>query len=450
MKPAILLAAVAAAALATPGVAQTTAAAAQTDPQSPTVIHAGTLIDVPGRAPRRNASVIVQGRRIVEVRDGFADVPGARVVDLRTSTVMPGFIDMHVHLGGLDDRLKARLTQNQRNTEDDAYSAMANAKKTLMAGFTTVRDLGGDPPAIRALRDAINAGQFGGPTVVMAARMVSVSGGHGDPRNGVNRDLAEIAHQHMGNVCNGPEDCRRATREQIGAGADVIKFAATGGVLSNVAGGLNQQMMEDEMRAIVQTSHSFGRKVASHAHGVDGINSALRAGVDSIEHGTFTNDETFRLYKQTGAYYVPTLLAPAAAYRDGQRGALTPAQFEKAKAAAGNAERSFARAVREGVKIAFGTDSAVSPHGKNAEEFALMVKNGMAPADAIKAATVSAADLLGVSAVAGTIEPGKDADIVAVEGDPLANIRLLENVGFVMKWGQVYKAGGQRQLTSAD
>ncbi|WP_426266511.1 amidohydrolase family protein [Sphingomonas sp. LHG3443-2] len=418
--------------------------------QPVTVIHAGTLIDVPGRAPKRNASILIQGRKIIEIRTGFADVPGARVIDLRTSTVMPGLIDAHVHLGGLDDRLQSRLQESVRNTEDEAYTALTNAKKTLAAGFTTVRDLGGDPPGIRALKNAINSGAFVGPSIIMAARMVSVSGGHGDPVNGVNRDLAEIGHNHQTNVCNGPDDCRRATREQIRDGADVVKIAATGGVLSNVAGGLNQQMADDEMKAIVETARSFDRKVAAHAHGANGINAALRAGVNSIEHGTFTNDETFRLYKQTGAYYVPTLLAPAAAYRDGERGALTPAQFEKARAARGNAEKSFARAVREGVKIAFGTDSAVSPHGKNAEEFALMVKNGMAPADAIKAATVSAADLLGVSAVAGTIEAGKDADIVAVEGDPLANIRLLENVGFVMKWGQVYKAGGQRQLTAAD
>lgn len=415
-----------------------------------TIIYAGTLIDVPGRAPRRNASIIVQGRKIMEVRSGFAQVPGARVVDLRTSTVMPGLIDSHVHLGGLDDRLQARLQEPVRNSEDEAYTALSNAKKTLAAGFTTVRDLGGDPPATRALKGAINSGAFVGPSIVMAARMISVSGGHGDPVNGVNRDLAEIGHNHQTNVCNGVDDCRRATREQIRDGADVVKFAATGGVLSNVAGGLNQQMADDEMKAIVETARSFDRKVAAHAHGTSGINAALRAGVNSIEHGTFANDDTYRLYKQTGAYYVPTLLAPAAAYRDGERGALTPAQFEKAAAAKGNAEKSFARAIREGVKIAFGTDSAVSPHGKNAEEFALMVRNGMAPADAIKAATVNAADLLGVSAVAGTIEAGKDADIVAVEGDPIANIRLLENVGFVMKWGQIYKLSGQRQLTAAD
>lgn len=414
-----------------------------------TVIHAGMLIAEPGKAPRREASVIVRGRRIAEVRDGYADVPGARIVDLRTSTVMPGFIDMHVHLRGLDDRLRARLEESQRDYEDNAYTAFSNARKTLLAGFTTVRDLGGDARLITTLRDSIASGELMGPTIVSAAAGISVSGGHGGI-NGLNRDLTAIARSRVTNICDGPDDCRRATREQIGAGADVIKIAATGGVLSNVAGGLGQQMMDDEIRAVVETAKTFGRKVAAHAHGVDGVNAALKAGVDSIEHGTFTNDETFRLYRQTGAYYVPTLLAPAAAVADGERGALTPAQFEKARTAAGNAEKSFARAVREGVKIAFGTDTGVSPHGRNAEEFALMVRNGMTPANAIKSATVDAADLLGRSERIGTIAPGKDADIVAVEGDPLANIQLLERIGFVMKHGRVHKLGGARQLTEVD
>ncbi len=445
MKLPATLAATAAFAFAPPLAAQPAAAPAETV----TVIHAGTLLAEPGRPARRNASVIVQGRKILEVRDGFADVAGARVVDLRTATVMPGFIDSHVHLRGLDDRLQARLQENTLDSEDSAYIAMGNARKTLLAGFTTVRDLGGDPRLILSMRDAINAGRFAGPTIVGAGLGISVSGGHGAPRNLRNR-AASLAVSNPRNVCNGPDDCRRAVREQVGQGADVIKIAATGGVLSNVPGGLGQQMMDDEIGAVVATARTFGRKVAAHAHGVDGINAALRAGVDSIEHGTFTNDETFRLYKQTGAYYVPTLLAPAAALADGQRGALTPAQFEKARQAAGNAEKSFARAYREGVKIAFGTDTGVSPHGRNAEEFALMVRNGMPPADAIRSATVDAAELLGVSANAGTIEPGKDADIIAVDGDPITNIRLLENVGFVMKHGRVHKLGGERQLTSVD
>jgi imidazolonepropionase-like amidohydrolase len=414
-----------------------------------TVIHAGTLLAEPGKAPRHNASIIVRGRTIAEIRDGFAEVPGARIIDLRSATVLPGLIDSHVHFSGLDDRFQARLQAATRDHEDEAYTALRNAKVTLLAGFTTVRDLHGDPRLVLSLRDSINAGELPGPTILSAARMVSVSGGHGDGHNGRNRDLASLVPDR-GNICNGPDDCRRAVREQVSAGADVIKIAATGGVLSNVPGGLNQQMMDDEMRAVVATAHTFDRKVAAHAHGVGGVNAALRAGVDSIEHGTFTNEETFRLYKETGAYYVPTLLAPAAALADGQRGALTPAQYEKAKLAAGNAEKSFARAIREGVKIAFGTDTGVSPHGRNAEEFALMVKNGMSPALAIRAATIDASDLLGISARVGTITPGREADIIAVAGDPTADVRLLETVGFVMKRGKVVKLDGKPQLTAAD
>jgi imidazolonepropionase-like amidohydrolase len=449
MKLASLLAAAAACAL------MPAAAAAQTPPAPAaqgapvTVIHAGTLIAVPGETPRRNASILVQGRRILEVRDGFVDLPGARVVDLRDSTVMPGLIDSHVHLRGLDDRIQARLQAPFRDYEDEAYTALLHARTTLLAGFTTVRDLGNEPRMITTLRDVIEAGQFAGPTIVAAGRGISVSGGHGDI-NGLNRDLTDIGRARADNVCNGAEDCRRAVRQQISNGADVIKFAATGGVLSNVAGGLAQQMMVDEMRAIVETARSFGRRVAAHAHGVDGINAALEAGVDSIEHGTFTDDRTFQLYRRSGAWYVPTLLAPAAALADGERGALTPAQHQKAREAAGNAERSFARAVREGVNIAFGTDSGVSRHGDNAQEFAIMVRAGMTPMAAIRSATVGAATLLGRADRIGTIEAGKDADIIAVAGDPLQNIRLLENVGFVMKHGRVHKLGGARQLTSAD
>ena len=428
-------------ALAAPGLAQTA--------EPVTVIHAGTLIAEPGKAPLSNASVVIRGRTIEAVQAGFVDVPGAKLVDLRNATVLPGLIDSHVHLSGIDDRFQARLQAASRDNEDEAYTALINARKTLLAGFTTVRDLGGDPRLVISLRDAINAGDLAGPTIISAARMVSVSGGHGDARNGRNRDGAAAA-ANPGNVCNGADDCRRAVREQISAGADVIKIAATGGVLSNVPGGLNQQMMDDEMQAVVATARTFDRKVAAHAHGVEGVNAALRAGVSSVEHGTFTNEDTFRLYKQSGAYYVPTLLAPAAALADGQRGALTTAQFDKARLAAGNAEKSFARAIQEGVKIAFGTDTGVSPHGRNAEEFALMVRNGMSPALAIRSATVDAAELLGLSSRVGTIEQGKEADLIAVAGDPASDVRLLENVGFVMKRGKVIKLDGKPQLTAAD
>ncbi len=442
MKLAVSIAAsVAALSFAAPVLAQT--------PEAVTVIHAGTILAEPGKPAISNGTVIVRGRTIESVQSGFVDVPGAKVVDLRNATVLPGLIDSHVHLSGLDDRFQSRLLASTRDNEDEAYTALINARKTLLAGFTTVRDLGGHPRLVISLRDAINAGELAGPTIISAARMVSVSGGHGDPRNGRNRDGAN-AVANPGNVCNGADDCRRAVREQISAGADVIKIAATGGVLSNVPGGLNQQMMDDEMRAVVATAKTFDRKVAAHAHGVEGVNAALRAGVSSIEHGTFTNEETFRLYKETGAYYVPTLLAPAAALADGQRGALTAAQFDKAKLAAGNAEKSFGEAIKRGVKIAFGTDTGVSPHGRNAEEFALMVKNGMSPALAIRSATVDAAELLGVSARLGTITAGKEADILAVAGDPTSDVRLLENVGFVMKRGKLIKLDGKPQLTAAD
>jgi imidazolonepropionase-like amidohydrolase len=449
MKLATFFAAVASLALTAPAHAQTPPAVAQPQEEPVTVIHAGTLLAVPGQPPRRNVSIVTRGRRIVEVRDGFIDVPGARVVDLRDSFVLPGLIDSHVHFEGLDDRMQARLQAPFRDYEDEAYTALLNARRTLLAGFTTVRDLGGEPRTILSLRDSINAGQFAGPTIVSAGQMISVSGGHGDV-NGLNRDLSGIYEPRATNTCNGADDCRRAVREQISLGAEVIKFAATGGVLSNVPGGLSQQMMSDEMRAVVETAHSFGRRVAAHAHGVDGINAALEAGVNSIEHGTFTNERTFELYRRTGAYYVPTLLAPAAALADGERGALTPAQMVKAREAAGNAERSFARAVREGVNIAFGTDSGVSRHGDNAQEFALMVRNGMSPAAAIRSATIGAATLLGREDTIGTIEAGRDADIIAVEGNPLENVRLLENVGFVMRQGRVHKLGGERQLTDVD
>lgn len=413
-------------------------------------IHAGTLIAVPGQAPMKNATVIVRGSKIAEVRPGFVDVPGAEIIDLRTATVMPGLIDMHVHLRGLDDRLQARLQAAGRDYEDEAFTAMSHARKTLLAGFTTVRDLGNDPRLVFSLRDAINQGMFAGPTIVAAGNGISGAGGHADPRNGLNRELWHIENESMINTCNGADDCRRAVRDQIGLGAEWIKITATGGVLSNVAGGLAKQMMDDEMRAIVETAAMYGRQVAAHAHGADGLNAALRAGVKSIEHGTFTNDETFRLYRQTGAYYVPTLLAPASALADGKRGALTPAQYEKARQAAGNAEKSFARAIREGVNIAFGTDSGVSKHGDNGQEFALMVNAGMQPTAAIKSATVNAATLLGKTDAIGTIEAGKDADIVAVDGDPLANIRELESVDFVMKHGRVHKLAGKRVLSEVD
>lgn len=421
-------------------------AAAQTAPAAKvTVIHAGALLDKPGQAPRGASTLVVRGGKIEAVRDGFVTPEaGATVVDLRDQFVLPGLIDSHVHIFNDDDKVKARMEGYTRDIEDNMVIGIDNARRTLEAGFTTIRDLGSDIHSVTALRDGINNGLIAGPTIVAAGRGISVTGGHGDGSNNLNRDLEEIAHRHDLNVCNGAEDCRRAVRSQISQGADVIKFTATGGVLSNVAGGLGAQMFDDEMKAIVDTAHMFGRKVAAHAHGTDGIIGALNAGVDSIEHGTFGTAQTDALFKKTGAYFVPTMLAPKTALEQGRAGARSRNSLEKAEIAARTAMENHKRAIASGVKIAFGTDTGVSAHGDNGKEFALMVSVGMSPAEAIKSATVNAADLLDRSASIGTLEAGKDADIIAVAKSPLADVTELERPTFVMHRGVVAKQGGQR------
>jgi imidazolonepropionase-like amidohydrolase len=440
---AALAAALAAAAVPSP--AQPAGQAPGAAQQQTILIHAGQVLDRPGRPPRGNSTIVVRGGKIAEVRDGYsAPQGGERVVDLRDRYVLPGLIDMHVHLYSEGDPLKARLEGQTRDYEDSVLIAARNARITLEAGFTTVRDLGGEARGIATLRDFINSGELPGPTIVPAGRMVSVSSGHGDV-NGMNRTLTQALREDADSICNGAEGCRQAVRNQISQGAEVIKFAATGGVNSNVAGGLARQMFDDEMKAIVDTARTFGRKVTAHAHGKDGIDSALRAGVDSVEHATFIDDETAALFKRTGAYLVPTMLAPVAALAQARRGDRPPASLAKAEEAGAAARASHQRAFRAGVKVAFGTDSGVPPHGINAQEFKLMVDAGMAPMAAIQAATVNAADLLGRSASLGTIEAGKDADIIAVAGDPVADVTRLERVDFVMRRGTVHKLGGQRQ-----
>ena len=418
-------------------------------PANTTVIHAGELLDRPGQKPRGNATIFIENGKVTEVRDGFAEPPaGARVVDLKNQFVLPGLIDMHVHLYSEGDPLKQRLEGQRRDYEDGVLIAARHARITLEAGFTTVRDLGGEPRGIVTLRDFINAGELPGPTIVPAGRMISVASGHGDV-NGLNRRNTKSGREEADNVCNGVDACREAVRNQILQGADVIKFAATGGVGSDVAGGLARQMFEDEMRAVIDTARSFGRRTAAHAHGKDGIDTALRAGVDSIDHGSFIDDQTIALFKERGAYLVPTMMAPIAALDQARRGDRPPASLAKAEEAAAAMLESHKRAIKAGVKIAFGTDSGVSKHGINAQEFKLMVDAGMAPAAAIQAATVNAADLLGRSANVGTLEKGKDADIIAVSGSPLDDVTRLENVGFVMRRGVVHKLGGQRQVFPA-
>jgi len=414
---------------------------------APTYILAGHVLDRPGEPMRGPTTVIVQGDRIVELRDGFQTPPaGSTAIELKDDYVLPGLIDAHVHLWGIaGDPLRAQIEQLTRDRFDDMVEAEKNARLDLEAGFTTVRDLEADPRGIRALRDAIDEGEIEGPTIVNSGSQISVTGGHGDMSVGMAEDFAEATRGRSTNICDGPDDCRRAVREQIALGAEVIKFAATGGVLSNVTGGLGQQMTLEEMKAIVETAHSFGRKVAAHSHAVDGTKAALEAGVDSIEHGTFLDDQAIRLFKAKRTYLVQTMLAPVTALKQAHDGQLSPAMVPKAEAVSAVAMASHRRAIAAGVKIAFGTDSGVSKHGQNAQEFALMVEAGMTPISAIRAATVNAADLLGRSDQLGSIEPGKFADIIALKGDPTIDVTRLERVDFVMRHGVTIKRDGRRQ-----
>ena len=401
-----------------------------------TVIHAGTLLAIPGEAPEDKQSIIIEGKRIVRIEDGFVDpasVNGeAILIDLSDKFVLPGLMDMHVHLLG-ELGPDSRLDALQVTTSMQALKGAMHAKRTLDAGFTTVRDLGGKPEAIYALRDAVNDGIVPGPRILAAGSSLAATGGHGDV-DGVKAELLTLWTPET--ICDGPYDCRRATRYAIKYGADWIKITATGGVLSDTATGTDQQMTDDELREIMDTAHGLGVKVAAHAHGTDGINAALRAGVDSIDHGSFLDRESIRLFRQTGAYLVPTL---SPSYK-------IPAQMEgnpfftdviKAKALAASAasKANFGSAYEAGVKIAFGTDSAVTRHGENADEFGMMVDSGMTEMDAIRSATVVAAALIEMSETLGTIEPGKIADIIAVDASPLDDITVLEDVAVVIKEG---------------
>ena len=359
------------------------------------VIHAGALLDRPGQAPRGPSTIVVRGGRIEAVRDGHvAPTDGARLIDLKGQFVLPGLIDAHVHIFADDDKMRARLEALNRDVEDNLLIGVDNARRTLEAGFTTVRDLGSDVHSVTALRDGIASGLIAGPTIVAAGFGISGTGGHADAANNVNRDIEELRRSRATNTCNGADDCRRAVRRQISQGADVIKFTATGGVNSNIAGGLGQQLFDDEMKAIVDTARLFGRKVAAHAHGADGIAAALRAGVDSVEHATYTNAETNALFKRSNAWLVPTMVAPHAALAQARAGARSKATLAKAEETVAVHNDNIAKAIKDGVRIAFGTDSGVSDHGKNAKEFALLIKAGMTPAAAIRAATVDAATLL--------------------------------------------------------
>jgi imidazolonepropionase-like amidohydrolase len=340
-----------------------------------------------------------------------------------------------VHLDSDVAGIAGQIEDMTRSPAAAAYDALINGQKTLRAGFTTVRNLGDADGVTLALRDAVAAGKVVGPRIVDAGTSISTTAGHMDHALGYRDDLRGALDD--GNTCDGVESCRRAVRLQVARGVDLIKIATTGGVNSRIGAGIGKQMFDDEAKALVETAHLYGKKVAVHAHGVDGVKLALAAGTDSIEHGTEMDDEAIKLFLKTGAYYVPTL-STVNGYIE--RLAKDPNAYEpKVKAKIEwrikITGESLRKAVPKGVKIAFGTDAGVSKHGRNADEFELMVKNGMTPAGAIAAATVNAADLLGLGAEVGSLEPGKQADLIAVDGDPLADVTVLKKVAFVMKGG---------------
>lgn len=427
-----------------PTLTQTAGASSASAEQPVTLIQAGWLLDRPGQAPRGPSTLVVRDGRIVEVRDGFVGAeafPGAVVTDLRDRYVLPGLIDTHTHLvtdlGG-DARLLSSLTDS---LPMHAYRAADNARITLMTGFTTVRNLGdlGMNGVVLALRDATATHRLPGPRILDAAASISATSGHTDRRLGLDDGVRD--HIDASNVCNDVASCREAVRIQVGRGADVIKMAITGGVNSRVGAGLNAQMFEDEAKAVIDTAHMYGLKVAVHAHGTDGVNMALRLGADSIEHGTMFDDETLRLFQRTGAYYVPTL-STVNGYLErlaANPNAYPPDVLEKVMWRIDITGRSLERAVPAGVRIAFGTDSGVSKHGRNLDEFGFLVRHGMTPMGAIQAATVNAADLLGLADEVGALEPGRRADVVALRADPLADISAMNTVSFVMRDGRIYR-----------
>lgn len=410
-------------------------------PAQTTYLHCGRLVTMTGGSAETQTemTVVVQGDSILRIERGYRAAPaGVVAVDLKNKTVLPGLIDCHVHF----EFEQSRESYNEKYTLNDAdiaYRAAVYADRTLRAGFTTVRDLGGRGPNI-ALRNAINSGLAVGPRIVTAGKALSITGGHGDPTNGSRWDLFDPPGEEDG-VADGPDECRKAVREQVQRGADCIKVCATGGVLSLAKDGRLPHYAEDELVTIVKTARDLGVDVAAHAHGDEGMRRAVEAGVVSIEHGTFMSAATMDAMKQHGTWYVPTLTAGHAVSDSARfaKGFFPEMVRVKALGIGPQMIITLNQAYKKGVKIAFGTDAGVFPHGLNALEFGYMSDAGMSNADILRSATADAAQLLRLDRRLGTLEPGKWADLVAVDGDPLTDIRVMERVSFVMKGGKIYR-----------
>ncbi len=432
----------------TPAMATVVPQEAETPPVQVSILHCGTLLAVPGTAPRKEVSLIVVDGAIagvvdgyIERFDGYAHATEQQTIDLREHFVLPGLIDCHTHITGqsvpADESRRRMLSESAAHY---AIDGVVYAERTLLAGFTTIRDVGSSLSAGLALRDRIASGMVPGPRMLVSGPAVSVTGGHGDWTNSLSPVLRPQQNAETA-TADGPAEVRKAVRARIREGVDLIKITATGGVLSHTAAGVDQQFFQDELDSIVEAAHRMGRKVAAHAHGVDGIKSALRAGVDSIEHGTYLDDEAIKLFVETGAWLVPTIHAGKYVVAQAQiEGYYLPEVREKALAVGPMMQGALGRAYAGGVKIAFGTDCGVGVHGSNALEFVYMNEAGIPAADCLKIATVNAAELCGLSELVGTLEPGKRADIVAVAGDPLADLSVLQEMRFVMKDGVVYRA----------
>jgi imidazolonepropionase-like amidohydrolase len=405
-----------------------------------TVIHAGRLIDGRAEAVRTTVTITVDGDRIVSIADGYvAPAPGDTLVDLKAATVMPGLIDMHVHLSSEQSGQAGYAEGFYLNPADVALRATTYTRKTLMAGFTTVRDCGAGDKLNFALRDAVAKGWIVGPRIV-AAGSVTTTGGHGDPTNGLATELQEALAPVLPGTANGTDEMRAAVRQRYKDGADAIKIAATGGVLSLARSGQAPLFTEEELAAVVATAKDYGMTVIAHAHGSEGMLRAVKAGVHSIEHGTYMTDDIMAAMKERGTYFVPTISAGRfVAEKSNIDGYFPEVVRPKAAAIGPLMQATFARAWKAGVKIAFGTDQGVAPHGDNALEFVYMVEAGMPPMAAIKSATSVNAEALGLDKELGTVESGKIADLVAVPGDPLFDITAMTRVSFVMRSGVVHK-----------